>query len=159
VIARDVKIQVDFDPNTVDRYRLLGYENRDVADSKFRDDKEDGGEIGSGHTVTALYEIKLKDEARGDLGTVYVRYKDPTTLAVDEVAEPIDQSHFCHSFELASCDFRLAAAAAEFAEILRKSYWAQDGRLSDVLRVVGQVEHERCDDQVIELMDVARQTE
>jgi Ca-activated chloride channel family protein len=154
VIARDVKIQVDFNPNTVDRYRLLGYENRDVADNKFRDDKEDGGEIGSGHTVTALYEIKLKDEDHGDLGTVYVRYKDPNTFAVSEVAEPIDQSYFCHSFESASCDLRLAAAAAEFAEILRKSYWAQDGHLSDVLRVVGQVEHERCDDQVIELMDL-----
>jgi Ca-activated chloride channel family protein len=154
VIARDVKIQVDFNPNTVDRYRLLGYENRDVADNKFRDDKEDGGEIGSGHTVTALYEIKLKDEARGDLGTVYVRYKDPTTLAVNEVAEQIDQSDFSRSFESASSDLRLAAAAAEFAEILRKSYWAQDGHLREVLRVVGQVEHERCDDQVIELMDL-----
>jgi len=154
VIARDVKIQVDFNPNTVDRYRLLGYENRDVADNKFRDDKEDGGEIGSGHTVTALYEIKLKDETRGDLGTVYVRYKDPTTLAVNEVAEPIDQSYFSRTFESASSDLRLAAAAAEFAEILRKSYWAQDGHLSEVLRVVGQVEHERCDDQVIELMDL-----
>ncbi|MCX6831283.1 MAG: von Willebrand factor type A domain-containing protein [candidate division Zixibacteria bacterium] len=154
VIARDVKIQVDFNPNTVDCYRLLGYENRDVADNKFRDDKEDGGEIGSGHTVTALYEIKLKDEARGDLGTVYVRYKDPTTLAVNEVAEPIDQSCFSRWFESASSDLRLAAAAAEFAEILRKSYWAQDGHLSDVLRVVGQVERERCDDQVIELMDL-----
>jgi Ca-activated chloride channel family protein len=154
VIARDVKIQVDFNPNTVDRYRLLGYENRDVADNQFRNDKVDGGEIGSGHTVTALYEIKLKDEARGDLGTVYVRYKDPNTFAVNEVAEPIDQSYFSHSFESASCDFRLAAAAAEFAEILRKSYWAQDGHLSEVLRVVGQVEHERCDDQVIELMDL-----
>jgi len=154
VIARDVKIQVDFNPNTVDRYRLLGYENRDVADNQFRNDKVDGGEIGSGHTVTALYEIKLKDEAHGDLGTVYVRYKDPNTFAVNEVAEPIDQSYFSRSFESASCDFRLAAAAAEFAEILRKSYWAQDGHLSEVLRVVGQVEHERCDDQVIELMDL-----
>lgn len=154
VIARDVKIQVDFNPNTVDRYRLLGYENRDVADNQFRNDKVDGGEIGSGHTVTALYEIKLKDEARGDLGTVYVRYKDPTTLAVNEVAEPIEQSYFSRSFESASCDFRLAAAAAEFSEILRKSYWAQDGQLRDVLRVVGQIEHERCDDQVIELMDL-----
>jgi Ca-activated chloride channel family protein len=154
VIARDVKIQVDFNPNTVDRYRLLGYENRDVADNQFRNDKVDGGEIGSGHTVTALYEIKLKDEAHGDLGTVFVRYKDPTTFAVNEVAEPIDQSYFSRSFELASCDFRLAAAAAEFSEILRKSYWAQDGHLGDVLRVVGQIEHERCDDQVIELLDL-----
>lgn len=154
VIARDVKIQVDFNPNTVDRYRLLGYENRDVADNQFRNDKVDGGEIGSGHTVTALYEIKLKDEARGDLGTVFVRYKDPVTMAVSEVAEPIDQSCFSHSFESASPDLRLAAAAAEFAEILRKSYWAQGSRLADVQNVVRSVERERCDDQVIELMDL-----
>jgi Ca-activated chloride channel homolog len=154
VIARDVKIQVDFNPNTVDRYRLLGYENRDVADNQFRNDKVDGGEIGSGHTVTALYEIKLKDEAHGDLGTVFVRYKDPTTFAVSEVAETIDQSYFSHSFESASTDFRLAAAAAEFAEIMRKSYWAQGSRLNDVLRVVGEVERERSDDQVIELRDL-----
>ncbi|RKX28454.1 MAG: VWA domain-containing protein, partial [Candidatus Zixiibacteriota bacterium] len=62
VIARDVKIQVEFDPEVVRSYRLLGYENRDVDDNKFRDDKEDGGEIGAGHEVTALYEIKLHTE-------------------------------------------------------------------------------------------------
>ena len=77
VIARDVKIQVDFDPEKVQSYRLLGYENRDVADDKFRDDKEDGGEIGSGHDVTALYEVKLREGASGQFATVYLRYKDP----------------------------------------------------------------------------------
>lgn len=63
VAGRDAKIQVDFDPEQVESYRLLGYENRDVADSDFRNDKVDGGEIGSGHAVTALYEVKLKSDA------------------------------------------------------------------------------------------------
>ncbi len=154
VIARDVKIQVDFDPNTVDRYRLLGYENRDVADEKFRDDKEDGGEIGSGHSVTALYEIKLKDGARGNLGTIYVRYKDPDSYAVSEVAERIGLNVFKSSFEAASSEFRLAAAGAEFAEIMRASYWAKGSKLTDVLSVVRGVDQEERNDQVIELMNL-----
>jgi Ca-activated chloride channel family protein len=154
VIARDVKIQVDFDPDKVDRYRLLGYENRDVDDDKFRDDKEDGGEIGSGHQVTALYELKLKDGASGDIGRIYVRFKDPDSFEVTEVSRPINKSIFKSSFAKASTDFKLAAAAAEFSEILRNSYWAKGSKLSDVLDVARTVESERSSDQVIELMDL-----
>ncbi|MHC4657169.1 MAG: vWA domain-containing protein, partial [Planctomycetota bacterium] len=65
VIARDVKVQVDFNPEVVRSYRLIGYENRDVPDEKFRDDKYDGGEIGAGHSVTALYELKLWPDREG----------------------------------------------------------------------------------------------
>ena len=154
VIARDVKIQVDFDPNVVERYRLLGYENRDVADDKFRDDKEDGGEIGSGHTVTALYEIKFKDGARGDVGTVFIRHKNPDSFEVSEIAVKISPSIFKTSFELSSMDFRLAAAGAEFAEILRASFWAKDSNLADVLSVVRNIDQEEQNDQVIELMNL-----
>ncbi|MFH2055752.1 MAG: von Willebrand factor type A domain-containing protein [bacterium] len=154
VIARDVKIQVDFNPDKVDRYRLLGYENRDVEDDKFRDDKEDGGEIGSGHQVTALYEIKLKEGATGELGRVYVRFKDPDSFAVSEVSQGFDGGTFKSDFDNASADFKLAAAAAEFSEILRNSYWAKGGKLSEVLEVARQVEHERSTPEVIELMDL-----
>jgi len=173
VIARDVKIQVDFNPQVVERYRLLGYENRDVADEKFRDDKEDGGEIGSGHTVTALYEIKLKEAApRGEIGTIFVRYKDPENFGVSEIAERIDRGIFQTSFDHASVDFRLAAAAAEFSEIMRGSYWAKGSNLGDVLAVVRALDRDRGedrwrddegkteefrsrnDDQLIELMDM-----
>ncbi|HZG75203.1 MAG TPA: von Willebrand factor type A domain-containing protein, partial [Paenibacillus sp.] len=65
-VAKDAKIQVEFDPKHVDRYRLLGYENRDIRDEDFRDDETDAGEVGAGHTVTALYEVKLTSpESRG----------------------------------------------------------------------------------------------
>jgi Ca-activated chloride channel family protein len=154
VIARDVKIQVDFNPDVVERYRLIGYENCDVADDQFRDDKVAGGAIGSGHTVTALYELKLKDDATGDLGTVFVRYKDPDNFAVSEVVERINRYVFRSSFASATSDFQLAAAAAEFAEILRGSYWAKGSHLRDVLRVVQTVEREKNSDQVMELMDL-----
>ena len=78
-IAKDTKVQVDFNPQVVRSFRLLGYENRDVADEDFRDDTVDAGEVGAGHSVTALYEMKLHGQAEGTLATVYLRYEDPDT--------------------------------------------------------------------------------
>ncbi|MEZ5360299.1 MAG: von Willebrand factor type A domain-containing protein [Candidatus Zixiibacteriota bacterium] len=157
VIARDVKIQVDFNPNIVRSYRLLGYENRDVADDKFRDDKEDGGEVGAGHTVTALYEVKFHNHyAQRFFGTVYIRYKDPETFAVTEFSENMTFDDFNRRFEDATPDFRLAAAAAEFAEILRKSYWAKDGDLEDVFNLVREIDREKDDNAISEFKDLIR---
>ena len=77
LIAKDAKIQVDFNPRVVSRFRLLGYENRRLDHAEFRDDRADGGEIGSGHSVTALYEINLREGGRGHLATVSIRYEGP----------------------------------------------------------------------------------
>ena len=133
VIARDAKVQVDFNPEVVSRYRLLGYENRRVADEQFRDDTVDAGEIGADHSVTALYELKLHDDADGILGTVFVRYQDPDSSEVLEISRTLQQSELSAGFEDASARFQLAAVVAEYAEILRESYWAQDGSLEDVV--------------------------
>ncbi len=133
LIARDVKVQVDFNPAVVRSYRLVGYENRDVADKDFRDDKVDGGEIGAGHSVTALYELKLWPDKPGRLATVHVRYKDAEGENVREVARKIAASDSAGRFEDAPDSVQLAACVAEFAEILRKSYWARTSRLDDVL--------------------------
>ncbi|MEW5993214.1 MAG: von Willebrand factor type A domain-containing protein [Candidatus Zixiibacteriota bacterium] len=153
VIARDVKIQVDFNPDVVRSYRLLGYENRDVDDDKFRDDKEDGGEIGAGHEVTALYEVKFhKELTSNDVGTVYIRYKDPDEDEVTEISRTIRRNVFRRDFRTASLEFKLATAAAEFAEILHKSYWAKDSKLGDVLALVKEIAPGTEDHQVIELM-------
>ena len=138
VIARDAKVQVDFNPEVVSRYRLLGYENRRVADEQFRDDTVDAGEIGADHSVTALYELKLHDNADGDdadgiLGTVFVRYQDPDSSEVLEISRTLQHSEISAGFEDASPRFQLAAVVAEYAEILRESYWAQDGNLEDVV--------------------------
>ncbi|MBU8934076.1 MAG: von Willebrand factor type A domain-containing protein [candidate division Zixibacteria bacterium] len=151
VIARDVKIQVDFDQRVVRSYRLLGYENRDVADHKFRDDKEDGGEIGAGHEVTALYEIQLTGKRhRGNIGTVHIRYKQPDITNVSqaraaEVTCPIPVRILGSDFNRATRGFKLAAAAAEFAEILRGSHWSQGSDLYDVLALVEEISRgNRC---------------
>ena len=135
-IARDTKVQVDFNPEVVRNYRLLGYENRAVADDKFRDDTVDAGEVGAGHSVTALYEIKLHGGANGavnrTLATVYLRYEDPDTGQVSEVNRTLNAGDVHSEFSDASATFQLDAVVAEYAEVLRESYWAQEGSLDDV---------------------------
>ena len=155
VVAMDAKIQVDFDPNVVRSYRLIGYENRDVPDEKFRDDKQDGGETGAGHNVTALYELKLWPEKQGKVATVYIRYKNPDTDEVEEFNDSISTENFNKDFDSTTTDFRLAATAAEFAEILRKSYWAKGAELADTLEKARQISNERKDDaDITELVDL-----
>jgi len=141
VIARDAKVQVEFDPRRVLRYRLLGFENRDVADRDFRNDRVDAGEIGAGHEVTALYEIKLAPEAApGRLATVRLRYalpehEDGGAPKVREIEQGFEASAVRSRFDEAPAGFRLDAAVAEFAEILRGSYWAKESRVADILPV------------------------
>ena len=132
LIAKDAKVQVDFNPRAVSRFRLLGYENRRLDHDEFRDDSADGGEIGAGHSVTALYEIKLSEGARGRLATVSIRYKDPDTHRPSEINEEIFTTQLKRTFKAASPEFQLAATVAEFAEILRESFWAEDGNLASV---------------------------
>lgn len=118
VIAKDVKVQVEFDPKVVKSYRLLGYENRDIADRDFRNDKVDAGEIGAGHSVTALYEVELTD-ARGDLGRVRVRAKAPNGTEAAEQQFTLGREKLARSLETASEDLRFAVAVAGTADILR----------------------------------------
>ncbi len=129
VIAKDAKVQVEFNPETVSRFRLLGYENRRLDHEDFRDDDVDAGEIGSGHSVTALYEIKLHSEGVvGKLATVFIRHEDPDTANVTEVSREIFAIEIKDTFEEASTSYQLAASVAEFAEILRGSYWGTEGQ-------------------------------
>jgi Ca-activated chloride channel family protein len=133
VIAKDAKVQVDFNPEVVSRYRLLGYENRRIDDDRFRDDTVDAGEIGADHSVTALYELKLHDGAAGPLGTVFVRYQEPDFEEVVEINKTLKREELFPHFEDTPVRFQLAAVVAEYAEILRESYWAQGGSLKEVV--------------------------
>jgi len=135
VIAQDVKIQVDFNPRAVKAYRLVGYENRDVRDQDFRDDKVDAGEIGAGHAVTAVYEIELASGEQVDLATVRIRAKKPRAKEAAEHTYPFSRALLRPSFEAASPDFRFAAAVVGFAEILRKSPYADGWKLDTVLSI------------------------
>jgi len=123
VIAKDVKIQVEFSPRAVRTYRLLGYENRDIADRDFRDDKVDAGEIGAGHTVTALYEVQLSQGAttQDALATVRIRAKEPFGTRAFEQSFPFGREKLRAAVGDASTDFRFALAVAGTADILRHS--------------------------------------
>ncbi|KFE70283.1 vWA domain-containing protein [Hyalangium minutum] len=129
VIAKDVKLQVEFNPASVRRYRLVGYENRNVADRDFRNDKVDAGEIGAGHNVTALYEVELTGE-QAPLATVRIRAKAPNGTEAAEQAFPFERSMLRSSVEEASSDFRFALAVASTADILRHSPASKDWSLA-----------------------------
>ncbi|AXK33306.1 DUF3520 domain-containing protein [Streptomyces armeniacus] len=119
--ARDAKAQVTFDPDTVEEQRLVGYDNRRVADEDFRDDSVDGGEIGPGHTVTALYAVRLKEGAEGDVATAAVRWLDPDSREPHEESQRIGTESLNDALwgSEGAPGLRTTAAAAYFAEALR----------------------------------------
>ncbi|NEB02035.1 VWA domain-containing protein [Streptomyces sp. SID13726] len=123
--ARDAKAQVAFDPETVRQFRLIGYDDRRVADDDFRDDRVDGGEVGPGHTVTALYAVRTKPGAEGHLATATVRWQDPKSRAPHEKSAELET--FDDSLRQANPRFQVDAVAAYFADALRGSY--TDNRL------------------------------
>jgi Ca-activated chloride channel family protein len=136
VVAKDVKIQVELDPAQVARYRLVGYENRDVADVDFRNDKVDAGEIGAGHQVTAVYEVELAAKRpAGALATVRVRHKEPRGDKAMEAAFPVLPTAVAPTFAAASDDLRFATAVAAFADVLRGSEDAEHWSLAEVRRI------------------------
>jgi Ca-activated chloride channel family protein len=140
-VAKDVKLQVEFNPQNVAGYRLIGFENRLLRDEDFNDDKKDAGDIGAGHSVTALYEVvplgvevpggkvdqlkyQVKGQATGgnatELMTVKVRYKAPDGKTSKLLSQPINKAE---KLDLAktSNDFRWAAAVAGFGMMLREA--------------------------------------
>ena len=136
--ARDARIQVEFNPETVRKYRLIGYENRAVADTDFRDDTLDFGEVGFARDVSALYELRLFDDAPGSavLATARLRWQNPQTRQPIELESEITLEQTATDLQDTSPYFRQAAAVAEFAELLRHSFWAQCGDLDAVTELL-----------------------
>jgi len=153
-IAKDVKIQIEFNPVKVQAYRLVGYENRMLAAEDFNDDTKDAGEIGSGHTVTALYEIipvgvsdafikpvdplkyqsnekKIISNGTNEIMTIKLRYKRPD----GDISKLIQRSVVDDQTNLAntSDNFRFSAAVAEFGLLLRNSEYKQQGNYQQVI--------------------------
>ncbi len=159
VVAKDVKLQIEFNPAQVIEYRLIGYDNRKLANEDFQNDAVDAGEIGSGHTVTALYEIVLKgtplanrlDQGRrylpaptalpepaqraSELAFLKVRYKEPEGSVSKLLEFPIAASLVQSDAQRASHDFRFAAAVSYFGALLRHSTYVGNYSLKDVLEL------------------------
>ncbi|MCU7551960.1 VWA domain-containing protein [Chitinophagaceae bacterium LB-8] len=152
-IAKDVKLQVEFNPAKVQSYRLIGYENRLLAAEDFNDDAKDAGELGSGHTVTALYEIipmgvrdeftrpvdslkytsyeKMNHNNKDEVMTIKLRYKEPGGDTSKLMVHLVKDSKT--PLESSSDNFRFSAAVAEFGLLLRNSKFKQDAQYSQVL--------------------------
>jgi Ca-activated chloride channel family protein len=157
-IAKDVKIQVDFNPAQVAAYRLIGYENRMLRAEDFLDDQKDAGDIGAGHAVTAFYEVVppgaplpvpevepskyaaekpavaetvAADAASDELLTVRLRYKQPDADESEPLRVPVTDAG--GTFEQASEEFRFAAAVAEFGMLLRDSPHKGDASFAHVV--------------------------
>ncbi|MBW7890367.1 MAG: von Willebrand factor type A domain-containing protein [Chitinophagaceae bacterium] len=153
-IAKDVKLQIEFNPSKVAAYRLIGYENRLLKKEDFNNDRKDAGELGSGHSVTALYEIipagiqsdfiekvdplkyqNLPTKTTGDgspeLMTIKVRYKEPDKEKSRRFEYPVLDTRT--PLEASSPDFRFAAAVAEFGMLLTESAFLQQSSYNSVL--------------------------
>lgn len=154
-IAKDVKLQIEFNPAKVQGYRLIGYENRMLAKEDFNDDKKDAGELGSGHTVTALYEIipvgvkssflqnvdSLKYQANisaisktshtDEIMTVKFRYKAPDGDVSKLIEHPVRDKQI--SIAKTSDNFRFAASVAQFGLLLRNSEYRSNASYTDLL--------------------------
>jgi Ca-activated chloride channel family protein len=134
-IAKDVKVQLDFDPASVASYRQIGYENRALDKKDFEDDAKDAGELGAGHSVTALFEIVPAASAstRTHLATLKLRYKEPTGKSSKPlIAKVIDEGRSAYE---ASSDLQFAAAVAALGMLLRDSPHKGSASFDDVLQL------------------------
>jgi Ca-activated chloride channel family protein len=152
-IAKDVKIQLEFNPAVVAEYRLIGYENRALRREDFHNDKIDAGDIGAGHTVTALYEItlvgsdgqrieplrygapKVSDDKTGELAWLRLRYKAPDADRSLLIEQPIARGAIKRELKEASADMRFAAAVAAFGQLLRGGKYTGDFNYDDAIRL------------------------
>ncbi len=152
-IARDVKIQIEFNPAVVAEYRLIGYENRALAREDFNNDKVDAGDIGAGHTVTAIYEIALIGSAgtkidplryqtespaavnTSELALLRLRYKDPAADTSRLLEWNITKDEIIADNAHTSTEFRHAAAVAAFGQMLRGGEHLEDFVWEDILKL------------------------
>ncbi len=166
-IARDVKLQVEFDPRQVERYRLLGYENRAVADADFRDAKIDAGEVGAGHQVVALYELVRAGGGDGPLATARVRWKAPYKDGVaDAESDAVEQEletrlgarDAVGGPAQASNGYRRSVLVAQFAEFLRRSVHARRDSLDTLLAESQRLDRDLRDDDFTQFVELVRRS-
>ena len=154
-VADDVKVQLEFNPAVVSEYRQIGYENRALANKDFEDDSKDAGELGSGHSVTALYEIATKNT--GSIGTLRLRYKEPSTSSSRLMtASIVDDGKSAYE---GSPDMQFATAVAEFGMLLRNSKYKGNATYADVLalaRVMRGTDIEGYREEFLRLVETSR---
>lgn len=160
-VAKDAKVQVTFNESAVSSYRLLGYENRALKTEDFTNPNKDGGEIGAGHSVTVLYEVKLLNtNSKIDIAEVAVAYKKPMGNKVNTIKKAIPHRVIVNSIEKSSPDSILSIAVASFSEKLRQTYWARNYQYQDISSLLNTLPLQyRQQDQVIALQKMIKRAE
>jgi len=161
VRALDAKVQVTFEPAAVRSYRLIGYDNRAIEDDDFRDDRVDGSEVGPGHSVTALYAVRLADEVRPSarIARVSVRWTDPTSRAAAEAYESVTAAAVGGDFGEASPRLWTCYAAAYFAQALQGGPYGREVRLADLAAIAERAAAGTDDPEVADLARVIRRAD
>lgn len=156
VRARAAKAQVEFDPKQVRSYRLIGFDDRRLAADDFRNDAVDGGWVGPGHSVTALYEVTLTAKASGRVATARVRWQDPESDEAREAARTVSVSDLDGALSDAAPRLRADRAVAEFAEWLRGDRYASNVRPESLASAVDAAADATEDTQLHELATLIR---
>lgn len=146
VAAQDARIQVAFNAEVVKSYRLIGYDNRQIADHELKVMNHKGAVISPGQEVTALYEVKLVDDAAGELCNATLRWKEPSGGEIHELAGRIATSQIIGEWNDAPDNLRLAACVAEFGELLKQSFWAKGSNFKEVRAELQKVPKQRAAD-------------
>jgi Ca-activated chloride channel family protein len=155
VRAYDAKAQVVFDQTTVSSYKLIGYEDRKISNEDFRDDRVDGGEVGPGHAVTALYVVTLNPAAVGQVAQVKVRWLDPKTREAAEQYTSVSVADIDGDFGEAAPGLRACYAAGFFAEYLRGEAGIRLADLTDIIDAVTDEVADRTFDDLADVMHAA----
>jgi Ca-activated chloride channel family protein len=136
-VALDARVQVEFDPGVVETYRLIGFENRAINDNQFRDPNVKAGAIGAGHSVTALYALRLSrgSSDRDRIATISLRWVDPDSNRASEVARDVQVSDLASSFRATAPEFQLDALVSATAERFRHSNFGKEYDLDDIVSV------------------------
>lgn len=161
VVAYDARVQVKFDPENVKSYRLIGYENRAMKDEDFKKAHKDSGDLGSGQTVTALYEVRLSKKADGDVADVFVRFSKEKGEKQIELRKTVTTDDF-ESFDASSESMKLAIAACAFAEKLRGSKYGRPIEYEDLESLVSELKSHgvyRGDKKAGELLEMIRRAQ
>lgn len=135
-VAKDVKLQVEFNPDVVYGYRLVGYTNRVMRAKDFDDDTKDGGEIGAGHMVTALYELILDEGYSDKLLDLNIRFKRPDADESELLVYPVSMKDYKKN---QSDDFKFQSAVAEFGLLASRSEYMMDSNVDDVLSILDEI--------------------
>jgi Ca-activated chloride channel family protein len=154
--ALDAKVQVTFDARTVAGYRLIGYDDRALSASAFRNDRVDGGEVAAGHSVTALYTVRLREGAGGQVAQAEIRWQEPASREAHEAGATVSVGDLDRSFGQAAPRLQVCYAAAYFAEALRHSPYGSQVSMAELARVASSAADRTEDSAVADLADLIR---